>query len=154
MTFRIDDTTPICGRRAALLGIGALGVAGLAGCSEAQEAVDGASSAASNAGGAVSSATDAVKDAIAAADIPVGGGKVFENLGVIVTQPTEGEYKAFTNICTHQGSKIDKVEGGSMICPLHQSKFSIEDGSVQGGPATKPLPTKSVTVSGDGITVS
>ena len=147
MDIQIDSTLPLCGRRAALLGAGALGVAGLAGCSGAQEAVDQATS-------AVSSATDAVKDAIATADIPVGGGKVFTDLGVIVTQPTAGSYKAFTNVCTHQGSKIDKVADGVMECPLHHSKFSIDDGSVVAGPATKALPAKSVSVSGDGITVS
>ena len=154
MNVEIDQTSPICGRRAALLGIGALGVTGLVGCSDAQEAVDSASTAIGKASTAVSSATDAVKDAIATADIPVGGGKVFADLGVIVTQPTAGSYKAFTNVCTHQGTKIDKVEGGVMECPLHHSKFSITDGSVVAGPATKALPTKSVSVSGDGITVS
>jgi nitrite reductase/ring-hydroxylating ferredoxin subunit len=147
MQIEIDDTAPACGRRAALLGIGALGVAGLVGCSDAQDAVGSASS-------AVSSATQAVKDAIATADIPVGGGKVFPDLGVIVTQPTAGSYKVFTNICTHQGTKIDKVADGVMECPLHHSKFSIADGSVVAGPATKALPEKSVKVSGDGITVT
>jgi nitrite reductase/ring-hydroxylating ferredoxin subunit len=147
MHIEIDDTAPVCGRRAALLGIGGLGVAGLVGCSQAQDAVGSAS-------GAVSSATEAIKGAIARADIPVGGGKVFADLGVIVTQPTAGTYKAFTNVCTHQGAKIDKVENGAMICPLHQSHFSIVDGSVEQGPATMPLPEKSVKVSGDGITVT
>ena len=147
MHVDLDATSPICGRRAALLGIGTLGVVGLVGCSDAKEAVDKAST-------AVSSATDAVKVAIATADIPVGGGKVFPALGVIVTQPTAGTYKAFTNICTHQSSKIDKVADGVMECPLHHSKFSITDGSVVAGPATRALPTKSVSVSGDGITVS
>jgi nitrite reductase/ring-hydroxylating ferredoxin subunit len=147
MDIEIDGSSPVCGRRTALLGIGALGVAGLVGCAGAQEAVSSAS-------GAVSSATAAVKDAIAKADIPVGGGKVFPALGIIVTQPTAGTYKAFTNICTHQGTPINKVENGVMICPLHQSHFSIVDGSVEQGPATKPLPEKSVKVSGDGITVT
>jgi nitrite reductase/ring-hydroxylating ferredoxin subunit len=147
MDIDIDGSSPVCGRRAALLGVGALGVTGLAGCAGAQEAVSSASS-------AVSSATAAVKDAIATADIPVGGGKVFPALGIIVTQPTAGSYKAFTNVCTHQGAKIDKVENGAMICPLHQSHFSIADGSVEQGPATQPLPQKSIKVSGNGITVT
>src|SRR4051795_13092370 len=34
-------------------------------------------------------------------DIPVGGGKVFPDRKVVVTQPTAGQFKAFTAICTH-----------------------------------------------------
>ncbi len=31
------------------------------------------------------------------ADIPVGGGKIFKDENVVVTQPTKGEFKAFSN---------------------------------------------------------
>lgn len=152
------DQNPLCGRRAALLGAGALGVAGLAACTGAQQAVDSATGAAKGAVGsassAVASATDALKDLARTADIPVGGGKVFAQAGVIITQPTAGTFKAFTNVCTHQGSHIDRVADGVMECPAHHSKFSIADGSVVQGPATQPLPAKSVTVSGTGISVT
>jgi len=36
----------------------------------------------------------------------------------------------------------------------HGSKFKIADGSVANGPAGSPLPERSVTVTGDQITVS
>src|SRR5688572_24624500 len=36
----------------------------------------------------------------AAADVPVGGGKIFAAQKVVVTQPTPGEYKAFSSVCT------------------------------------------------------
>ena len=40
------------------------------------------------------------------------------------------------------------------MCPCHGSAFSIEDGSVQAGPATKPLGAVEVTVKGGEITLA
>jgi Rieske Fe-S protein len=87
-------------------------------------------------------------------DIPVGGGKVFEAQRVVVTQPTAGEFKAFSATCTHAGCTVGGVSGGVITCPCHNSRFSIRDGSVQGGPAARALPAKQLTVSGDEITVT
>ena len=83
-----------------------------------------------------------------AADIPVGGGKVYTDAQVVVTQPTAGQYKAFSAICTHVGCICNQVAGGTINCPCHGAKFKITDGSVVAGPATTPLATASVTVSG------
>ncbi|MFD5657449.1 Rieske (2Fe-2S) protein [Streptomyces hirsutus] len=85
------------------------------------------------------------------ADIPEGGGKVFADSKVVVTQPTAGEFKAFSATCTHQGCAVKSVADGVINCPCHNSNFSIADGSVQSGPATKPLPAMEITVSGDSI---
>ena len=74
-----------------------------------------------------------------AADIPVGGGKVFTSAQVVVTQPTAGQYKAFSAICTHVGCICNQVAGGTINCPCHGAKFKITDGSVVAGPATTPL---------------
>lgn len=84
----------------------------------------------------------------ALADIPVNGGKIFAAEKVVVTQPTAGEVKAFSTTCTHQGCAVSKVENGLIICPCHDSKFKISDGSPTGGPATKPLQSKSVKLDG------
>ncbi|MDI3407518.1 Rieske (2Fe-2S) protein [Streptomyces cavernicola] len=84
-------------------------------------------------------------------DIPEGGGKVFKDEGVVVTQPTSGEFKAFSSTCTHQGCAVRDVSGGTINCPCHGSKFAMADGSVKNGPATKPLPTEKIEVSGDEI---
>lgn len=88
------------------------------------------------------------------ADIPVGGGKIFADQGVVVTQPKAGEFKAFSTTCTHRGCKVDKVADGTIDCPCHGSMYSIEDGSVVGGPAPAPLPEKTVTPSGTTLTVT
>ncbi|MEU9523073.1 Rieske (2Fe-2S) protein [Streptomyces sp. NPDC048224] len=85
------------------------------------------------------------------ADIPEGGGKVFPDQKVVVTQPAAGEFKAFSATCTHQGCAVKSVSDGIINCPCHNSSFSITDGSVQGGPAPKPLPAVQITVSGDSI---
>ncbi|MET8166310.1 Rieske (2Fe-2S) protein [Streptomyces sp. NPDC005329] len=88
------------------------------------------------------------------ADIPEGGGKVFDSEKVVVTQPTAGTYKAFSAVCTHQGCAVKSISDGVINCPCHNSNFSITDGSVKSGPAQKPLPEVSITVSGDSITLA
>jgi Rieske Fe-S protein len=139
-------------RVAGLAGAAAVGVAGLAGCgSDAQDAARNAESAADSAASAVGSAAS---DAIQTADVPVGGGMVVEALKVVVTQPTDGDYKAFSAVCTHQGCLVDSVENGVIGCPCHGSQFDIATGDVVQGPATKPLPEKQVTVSDGGISVT
>ena len=87
-------------------------------------------------------------------DIPVGGGAIFDEQGVVVTQPTEGEFKGFSSTCTHQGCQVGRVQDGTIDCPCHGSMFSIEDGSVAQGPATKPLPPVGLTVEGSDISLA
>lgn len=89
-----------------------------------------------------------------ASDIPVGGGTVFAEERVVITQPTAGEFKGFSAACTHQGCTVGSVSDGTIICPCHGSQFSIEDGSVQGGPAPSPLPGVDLTVKGGEITLA
>lgn len=132
-------------------GLSALAIGGLSACTNygaqpaapATSAGSGASGPASGAGGS----------AIAKADIPVGGGKIFADLQAVVTQPASGEFKAFTSVCTHQGCTVAEVVQ-TINCTCHGSKFSITDGSVVNGPATAPLAAKNVTANGDNLTVS
>lgn len=87
-------------------------------------------------------------------EIPVGGGKIFDAQKVVVTQPAAGQFKAFSAICTHMGCTVGSVSGGLIKCPCHGSEYSIQDGSVKGGPAPKALPAKQVTVTGNEIIVT
>jgi Rieske Fe-S protein len=84
-------------------------------------------------------------------DIPVGGGKIFDQQQVVVTQPTQGQLKCFTAVCTHMGCIVHDVSGGTINCVCHGSKYSINDGSVVNGPAPKPLATEQITVSDGAI---
>lgn len=87
----------------------------------------------------------------ATSDVPVGGGVVYGDQQVVVTQPTEGEFLGFTAVCTHQGCTVAGVADGTINCDCHGSKFSIEDGSVAAGPATQPLASETVTVEGQQV---
>jgi Rieske Fe-S protein len=88
------------------------------------------------------------------ADIPVGGGKIFAPNQVVVTQPTQGTFKAFSAICTHQQCIVARIEGSRITCTCHGSQFSTKDGSVITGPATKPLNPLNVAADGDTLTIS
>ena len=70
------------------------------------------------------------------AEVPVGSGVIVDE--IVVTQPSAGEFKGFSAICTHKGCTVDEVADGTINCPCHGSKFNL-DGSVANGPATKPL---------------
>jgi nitrite reductase/ring-hydroxylating ferredoxin subunit len=79
-------------------------------------------------------------------DVPLGGGVVLTDQRILVTQPSDTDFKAFEAVCTHQGGAITRIEDGEMICSLHQSRFSIADGEVLSGPASNPLPEIDVRV--------
>ncbi|MEU0414279.1 Rieske (2Fe-2S) protein [Streptomyces griseorubiginosus] len=128
-------------RRTVLLATGAVSLT--AGCGEYgnENSDSGSSSVQASAG------TELAKTS----EIPVGGGKIFKDEKVVVTQPKKGEFKAFSDICTHQGCQVTSVSDGTINCPCHGSKFNITDGSVANPPANRPLAEKQIKVSGDSI---
>jgi Rieske Fe-S protein len=56
---------------------------------------------------------------------------------VIVVQPKEGEFLAFSASCTHNCCTVS-FTGNGFHCPCHQSTFDLT-GKVTGGPAGAPL---------------
>ncbi len=143
-----DGPTHRLARRQAIAGVAGLGVAApaLVACGGDQP-------------GAASDGGDGNRGATltTTADVPVGGGTIFPDEKVVVTQPTEGEFKAFSAVCTHQGCLVGQVADGTIQCPCHGSQFSIEDGSNVAGPSgseagsVDPLPEVGVAVDGDAI---
>ncbi|MFI0966939.1 Rieske (2Fe-2S) protein [Streptomyces sp. NPDC021080] len=127
-------------RRTVILATGASAL--LAGCSQY-----GSGSSSSDASPKASSG----QELATTSDIPVGGGTVFKDQKVVVTQPTKGDFKAFSAICTHAGCTVNKVADGTIDCPCHGSRFSVEDGAVKAGPAPRPLPAEKITVQGNSI---
>lgn len=90
-----------------------------------------------------------------AADVPVGSGIIVDSQKVVVTQPTAGQFKAFSAVCTHQGCTVASISPSGIGCPCHGSVFAVADGSVVQGPAKEPLAEKKVTVnSGGTLTIS
>ncbi|WP_069766106.1 Rieske (2Fe-2S) protein [Streptomyces sp. LUP47B] len=135
-------------RRVVVAAVGAAGLAlTLNACGSEDDSSSSSSSSSSDtaAGGSVLAKTS---------DIPEGGGKIFKDSGVVVTQPTAGEFKAFSSKCTHQGCAVTGITNGVITCPCHKSEFSVTDGSVKKGPATQPLPEEKITVSGDSISLA
>jgi Rieske Fe-S protein len=131
------------------LGTGLLGLAGVAaaaGCATYGGSDDGGD----KQGGGDQSGQQSGTVLGKAADVPVGGGKVFADQKIVVTQPAKGEFKAFSAVCTHQGCTVDEIKDGTIDCPCHGSKFKIADASVADGPASKPLSPAQITVSGTG----
>ena len=73
---------------------------------------------------------------------------------VIVSQPSSGEYKAFSTVCTHQGCQVQVQDSNRIVCPCHGSEYAVADGSVVHGPADAPLTSYPVQVKGGKIFVS
>jgi Rieske Fe-S protein len=156
-------------RRGVLAGVGLVGLAGaITACSSSGSSMSaavadpatssgaGASTATSAAASASASASSAVGGTAAGAltatsAIPVGGGKIFTAQTTVVTQPTAGEYKVFSAVCTHMGCIVNQIANGRIDCPCHGSEYSITDGAVLAGPAPKPLPAKPFKITGDSI---
>ncbi|MER6195393.1 Rieske (2Fe-2S) protein [Streptomyces cyaneofuscatus] len=137
-------------RRTVVLAVGAAGAAAALTACGGSDGSGGAESVeqqpgSGGAGGAVLAKT---------ADIPEGGGVVFAAQKVVVTQPTAGQFKAFSATCTHQGCAVKDVTDNVITCPCHNSTFDAATGSPTAGPATQPLPAREISVEGDSITLA
>lgn len=140
-------------RRSVVAGAGALvASAALAAC----EVYGGSSDQASEpqSGGTAAGAGGAATALTKTSNVPVGGGQILKDQKVVVTQPTAGQFKGFSSVCTHQGCDVSSVEGGTINCACHGSKYAIADGSVAAGPAERPLSPRNVRVQGDSIVLA
>jgi len=151
-----DGGAPCAARRAVLRGAAALGAVGvLAACgggggSDTAAPATGGTSA----GGEQPAPSTGSVDLGSAAAVPVGGGMIYDDQKIVVTQPAAGEYKAFSAVCTHEQCIVTSVEDKLIQCACHGSMFSIVDGSVKGGLANQPLPAKTVAVEGGNLKVT
>jgi Rieske Fe-S protein len=146
-----EQSQPAADRRTVLrttaLGVAVAGVGvTAAACSSSNSAAQGSTAQTAAAAGGGSSST------VASSKVPVDGGYIDTTNNIVVTQPSAGEYKAFTAICTHAGCTVSSVQNNVIQCPCHGSQFSAKDGSVITGPASSPLASKTVTVAGSTIT--
>jgi len=145
---RVPETT----RRGMLAGVGLASLAGpLAGCSGGTAST--ASATASSSGGAAAAGGPGGALTSTGA-IPVGGGKIFASERVVVTQPSGGQFRGFSAVCTHMQCIVDQIADRTIDCPCHGSKFSITDGHVVAGPAPSPLPAQSLKIQSGRISLA
>ena len=74
----------------------------------------------------------------------------------VVLARTEQGYVAFDDRCTHKGGPLSDgtLACGRVQCPWHGSQFDVHDGTVQHGPAERPIGTYEVETSGGRVLVS
>jgi len=67
----------------------------------------------------------------------------------------DGAYHALHDRCSHRGCLLSsgEVEGESITCPCHGSRFDLRDGSIERGPATAPQPVFEARVGEGGIEI-
>ncbi|HEV8153828.1 MAG TPA: Rieske (2Fe-2S) protein [Solirubrobacteraceae bacterium] len=67
----------------------------------------------------------------------------------------DGAVRALADRCNHRGGPLHRgtLQDGCVTCPWHASRFRLEDGSVDRGPASSPQPTYDVRVAGDRIEI-
>ena len=157
-------------RAAGVGGAGVAGAAALAACggstipttpaasstTASASATSSATSSGSSSGSATSSGSAAPSGTpVKTADVPVGGGVINASALFVVTQPSAGQFKAFSAVCTHMGCTVTKIVDGMIDCPCHQSQFDITTGTpTAASQAKSPLPGKTATVSGDSVYVA
>jgi Rieske Fe-S protein len=141
---------PAIGRRAAIAGAGAAALGAVAACGSGGSGGSGGGS-----GGSSSDLPEGAPGTVLGpvSDVPVGGGAVFAEQQVVVTQPAQGRFQGLSSVCPHQGCQVNAVRDGQVICPCHGSRFGL-DGAVLEGPAESPLARRAVSVQGQNVTLA
>jgi nitrite reductase/ring-hydroxylating ferredoxin subunit len=88
-------------------------------------------------------------DACAEADVAEGGMTHAEVAGMdVVVARRDGQLFALVDRCSHRGGDLHagQLVDGCVQCPLHGSRFRLEDGSVERGPSAYPQPVFDVRV--------
>ena len=89
-------------------------------------------------------------------DIPTGSMFPFD-IGEkrIMIVNVEGTLYAVDRICTHETADLSTgfLIDSEVTCPLHLSRFDLENGTVKNPPATKPLNTYRLKVEGTTVYV-
>ena len=69
---------------------------------------------------------------------------------------TEGEVHAVSDVCSHADVSLaeGEVDGLTIECWLHGSRFDLVSGRPTGLPATRPIPVYPVKIEGDDVYVS
>ena len=87
-------------------------------------------------------------------DVPCPGALavVVGGVPVAVVRDSEGGVHAVRDICSHADVALSEgeVDGCTLECWLHGSRFDLRSGKPTGPPATAPIPVYQVRVEGEG----
>ncbi|MDM8085975.1 non-heme iron oxygenase ferredoxin subunit [Cellulomonas cellasea] len=95
------------------------------------------------------------------ADVPVAGALRVELEGaagrveVAVVRDEDGQLHAISDICSHGAVSLSdgEVEGCTVECWLHGSRFDLRTGKPLSPPAVRPVPVYPLTVDGERVLV-
>jgi nitrite reductase/ring-hydroxylating ferredoxin subunit len=90
-------------------------------------------------------------------DVPEGTAHrvVLDGVPIAVVH-TQGEWFAVSDICSHADVSLSEgdVDGCTLECWLHGSRFDLRTGLPSGPPAVTPIPVYPVSVEGDTVFVT
>ncbi len=93
----------------------------------------------------------------AVADVAEGSAQRFvvESIPIAVVR-SEGHWFAVSDVCSHADVSLaeGEVDGCTLECWLHGSRFDLRTGLPTGPPATIPVPTYPISVEGDTVFVT
>lgn len=90
-------------------------------------------------------------------EVPPGAKKLVTIAGTeILVCNTKDKLFAVRNLCSHANEALDcgRMKAGWISCPVHGARFSLETGQPMNPPATLPIETFEVRVTGDTIEVA
>lgn len=95
-------------------------------------------------------------DVAATGDLTEGAALFREVNGVgLLIVRDRGRVRVLGDRCSHRGGPLHEgaIEDGCVTCPVHGSRFRLEDGSVERGPSPYPQPTFDVRERDGGVEV-
>ncbi|MCB2077934.1 MAG: non-heme iron oxygenase ferredoxin subunit [Novosphingobium sp.] len=90
-------------------------------------------------------------------EVPSGSKKVvkIDDTEILLCN-TKDRIFAVRNLCSHAYETLDcgRMRSGWIACPVHGARFDLETGEPMNPPATMPIDTFEVRISGDTIEVA
>ena len=80
----------------------------------------------------------------------------FDGRLVAIARDSSGEVHAFDDTCTHANVSLSEgdLDGGTIECWLHGSRFDMTTGEPTGLPATQPIAIHTVKIEGEDVLVA
>lgn len=67
----------------------------------------------------------------------------------------EGVLRAFDDTCSHRECPLSEgeLDGETVVCPCHRSRFDLRTGQVLNPPATQPIRIRTIQMDGDQLVI-